>query len=58
MDHIEPIVGEKGFTTWDDYINRMFVEESGWQAICRTCHTAKTNEEAQTRRSFKKKLKS
>lgn len=45
-DHIEPIVDPAvGFTTWDEVIKRMFVEEDGFQALCHACHTEKTKAE-------------
>lgn len=46
VDHILPVVDPAvGFTTWDDYIERMFVELEGLQVLCKACHTEKTNEE-------------
>ena len=46
VDHINPIVDPVvGFTNWDEYIERMFVEEDGLQVLCHICHTIKTNEE-------------
>lgn len=46
VDHIEPVIDPRtGFTTWDDYIARMFVREEGLQAICYSCHEKKSNEE-------------
>ena len=45
-DHIEPIVPpETGFTTYDDWVARCFVEIDGFQALCHKCHTEKSNEE-------------
>lgn len=45
-DHIEPVVDPaKGFESYDIYIERMFVEKEGFQALCGKCHTKKTNEE-------------
>lgn len=45
MDHIIPVVGADGFTTWDDYIERMFVDREGFQVLCKACHKIKTDEE-------------
>ena len=43
LDHINPVVDpKKGFTTWDDYINRMYVPKSGYQTLCIGCHRYKT----------------
>jgi hypothetical protein len=55
LDHIEPIVPvETGFTTWDDYINRMFCDESGFQLICKVCHDSKSLVEREMRKSYRK----
>ena len=57
-DHIEPIVPpDVGFTTYDSWIERAFVELDGFQALCHKCHTNKSNEEksiAKARRSNSK----
>lgn len=46
VDHIEPIVDPAiGFTTWDDFIERMFSEEDNLQVLCKSCHDYKTSEE-------------
>jgi hypothetical protein len=41
-DHINPVVGPEGFKTWDLYIERMFCEADGFQALCKECHSDKT----------------
>ena len=56
-DHIVPVVGPEGFTTWDDFIARLFTEAEGFQAICHECHDRKTGEERETRRETTKQLK-
>jgi 5-methylcytosine-specific restriction endonuclease McrA len=56
IDHIEPVVDpEKGFLGWDEYIPRMFPDESGFQTLCRECHKLKTKEEG-VLRAAKRKL--
>ncbi len=51
MDHIIPVVDpEKGFTTWEDFINRMFCDANGYQALCNTCHDEKTDAEDAVRK--------
>lgn len=46
VDHIHPIVDPAvGFTTWDDYITRMFCEEENLQILCKECHDVKSQEE-------------
>jgi 5-methylcytosine-specific restriction endonuclease McrA len=51
VDHIQPVVNPKtGFTTWDDYINRMFCEVDGYQVLCKPCHKTKTDQEKSERK--------
>lgn len=46
VDHIDPIIDpEVGFTTWDDFIERLFAEKDKLQVLCHECHTLKTNTE-------------
>lgn len=60
IDHVVPVVGVEGFTTWDDYINRMYPEDPNkFQVLCSMCHDIKTkkeNLERQKARQEKKKL--
>jgi len=45
-DHIHPIVDPSvGFTNWNEWIARAFVELPKLQALCWKCHTEKTAEE-------------
>jgi len=56
LDHIEPVVDPKtGFTTWDDYINRLFCEADKFQVICHGCHDHKTRLEDMMREHYKTK---
>lgn len=58
LDHIKPVVDPKlGFTTWDDYINRMFPEKEGFQVLCSDCHDIKTDLEDEMRKHFHKERK-
>jgi 5-methylcytosine-specific restriction endonuclease McrA len=51
VDHIHPVVNPKtGFTTWDDYIDRMFCEVDGYQVLCKPCHKIKTDQEKNERK--------
>jgi hypothetical protein len=50
IDHIEPVVSLDGFRNWDEYIDRMFCDASGYQALCNTCHDEKTLKENKQRR--------
>lgn len=46
VDHILPIVDPAiGFTTWDEYIERMFCEKENLQLLCKSCHDIKSDEE-------------
>lgn len=46
VDHILPTVDPAtGIISWDDVIDRMFVEEEGFQVLCYKCHHVKTQEE-------------
>ena len=54
IDHIHPVVDPtKGFVSWDSFIERLFVEMDGYQAICVTCHDKKTSEERLVRKAAK-----
>lgn len=51
VDHIDPIIDPvEGFTTWDNVIERMFVEEAGLQVLCAECHKKKTTQERNLRK--------
>lgn len=60
VDHIRPVVGPEGFTTWDAFIDRLFCEEANLQVVCKADHRAKTLAEtkarAKTRKENKKKI--
>ena len=48
VDHIKPVVDpKKGFTTWDDFIDRLFCEKKNLQVLCVGCHKEKTKKERQ-----------
>jgi 5-methylcytosine-specific restriction endonuclease McrA len=43
LDHIIPVIDPfKGFTTWDDFINRLFIKTDGFQVLCESCHMQKS----------------
>jgi len=57
VDHIQPVVDPvNGWVSWDSFIERLFVEKEGYQALCVTCHSAKSKEE-NLQRKLNKKLK-
>lgn len=46
VDHTEPVIDPAiGFTTWDSFIERLFVEVDKLQVLCLACHKKKTAEE-------------
>jgi hypothetical protein len=49
-DHIEPVIPISGWDSWDGVVSRMFCEADGFQAICKECHKAITNEQNKQRR--------
>jgi hypothetical protein len=58
LDHIETVVPLTGFPMlpsgkedWSTYIERMFVDESGWQVICRVCDKVKLDKERVIRKA-------
>lgn len=54
LDHIVPIVDPIiGWTNFDDFITRMFVEQDGFQSLCRTHHAEKTLHENSIRKANK-----
>ncbi len=58
LDHIVPVIPLTGtFSTWDEFINRLFCPVDGYQVICTTCHDSKTALEDSTRAMFNKKRK-
>jgi 5-methylcytosine-specific restriction endonuclease McrA len=51
VDHVDPIVDpDIGFTSWDDFIYRLFCPKSNLQVLCKSCHTIKTKKENNTRK--------
>ena len=55
VDHKEPIIDPTtGFTSWDTYINNLFVSSDGLQVLCRPCHKDKTSKENSKRKKEKR----
>lgn len=50
VDHIEPVIPTTGFVSWDDTIERMFVEKEGFQVLCVDCHKIKSKSENEKRK--------
>ena len=54
VDHILPAVDPiVGFTSWDEFINRLFCEQENLQALCRPCHKVKSAKERKIRNEKK-----
>ncbi len=53
-DHIFPVVcPTTGFVDWNTFIDRLFVEEDGYQALCHHCHVeVKTKEEREVAKVY------
>ena len=50
VDHIKPVVDpEIGFTTWDEYIKRLFCPKENLQVLCTECHNIKSAAERKKR---------
>lgn len=46
VDHIHPVIDPyTGFVSWDVLIERLFCEVDGFQVLCDSCHSEKTNKE-------------
>lgn len=56
LDHIIPVVSDKGWTNWEDFLDGLFCNEDNFQVLCEACHLVKSGTE-QTQRYFKKKKK-
>ncbi|CAB4169946.1 HNHc domain containing protein [uncultured Caudovirales phage] len=50
VDHKQPVVNPKtGFISWDEYVERMFVEAKQLQVLCKPCHKVKSDKERKQR---------
>jgi hypothetical protein len=50
MDHIDPAVPLDGWQGFDVFIERLFCDEDGFQALCPACHDEKTGIERDERK--------
>lgn len=54
LDHTIPVIDpHTGFTTWDNYIERLFCETAGFSVMCKECHKWKTSRENSVRSLIK-----
>lgn len=55
MDHVIPVVDPiEGWKDFDTFIDRLYVNETGWQRLCKPCHSEKTKQENSIRKEHKK----
>jgi len=58
LDHINPVVSvEKGFTDWNDFLERLFCPQEGYQILCPQCDLIKTSIEDSLRAEYHKQRK-
>lgn len=57
VDHIEPVVGPEGFVDWNTFIERLFCDKDGFQAVCKFCHSLKTKDENAERKRIRQLTK-
>lgn len=55
LDHILPVVPVSGWVDWENYLDRMFCEQSNFQTLCETCDIKKCADEGQIRKVKRKK---
>jgi 5-methylcytosine-specific restriction endonuclease McrA len=55
LDHVIPVIDpHEGFMDWNNFIERLFCDVSGWNILCLNCHNIKTLYENEIRRQVKK----
>lgn len=52
VDHIIPVVGPGGFTSWDEFISNLYCEVDNLQVLCKACHDAKSKAEKEERKKY------
>lgn len=62
VDHVKPVVPTHGFKNgtdwdWNEVIDNMYPEQSGWQVLCTDCHDIKTKLENDVRYEKRRKKK-
>ena len=58
VDHTVPVISpEKGFETWDIFVERLFCGADNLAVLCKPCHKVKTDEEKAIRAIYRKKAK-
>jgi 5-methylcytosine-specific restriction endonuclease McrA len=50
QDHVIPVVDPKtGYTTLDEFADRLLAPLEGWQTLCNPCHSEKSFQETGVR---------
>jgi len=58
VDHKRPVVDPtKGWQGFDKFIERLFCEAEGLQAVCKACHKTKTDDERKQRNEQRRSAK-
>lgn len=58
VDHVDPVVDPRtGFTSWDEFIDRLFCEKDNLQVLCKDCHDRKTADERKVRNESRRNSK-
>jgi len=58
IDHTDPVIDPSiGWVNWDTFINRLFCPVENFQALCRSCHSIKSDIEADLRKFHKRYVK-
>jgi hypothetical protein len=59
LDHKDSVIPLESFSRgswdWDEFINRLFCEEEGFQLLCSSCHDIKTKLEDGMRKEYRQK---
>lgn len=55
IDHIHPVAGTSDRVSIQEFIERLFCDADGYQALCAACHQDKTNKEREARNLLKTK---
>lgn len=55
VDHTKPIVGKKGFESWDKFIANLYCSKARLQVLCIECHKKKSQTERKQRNVKSKK---
>lgn len=55
LDHIEAVVDPAiGWVSYDEYIRRLFCKPEGFQVLCTSCHSVKSEQEDELRKFHKR----